>query len=422
MGEFTFRAQGWESPETATVADTASVQASDDDDGGGGSAAGARGGHYYHHHVHHHYHYHVAKAARRRHDAGEASDVESAAGLGLEQDPLTLWHSAHAGSGGGADSDTAWMAGILSAHGAGREWADSAGSAERARRATALTTSSLADDAEAARLNPHWDDMITFRQTRARRERSRAWSAVSSSSQAGAAADAGRARLAGLAARAGGRTLVLTVAPVAVVVAWCAVPLRTDAAGGAERLNFWFFLVFYYGTYNAVALALVTQIFRVYALTWWPRAVSGVLANVASWLGALALGALAHALGTGVERHPMAWTALTLLTLLLPVAVSFVVIQRHHRRTLARRAAAPNEQRPLMATSAEWRAPASYRRFLWFCASFLLWHAALAAGEYLASAYIDTLPHSTRDELFYVYLWIFIVNALSLAAGWVVSA
>ncbi|KAJ2701215.1 hypothetical protein H4R19_005424 [Coemansia spiralis] len=75
-----------------------------------------------------------------------------------------------------------------------------------------------------------------------------------------------------------------------------------------------------------------------------------------------------------------------------------------------------------MATSTEWRTPSSYRRFLWFCSSFLLWYAALAAGEYLAYVYIETLPHNTRDEFFYVYSWIAIVNVLSLVAGWVVTA
>ncbi|KAJ2765199.1 hypothetical protein IWQ56_004193 [Coemansia nantahalensis] len=250
-----------------------------------------------------------------------------------------------------------------------------------------------------------------------------------------------------------GRTACLTVLPAAAAVAWCAVPLKTDVivdASGAreERLNFWFFLLFYYGVYNAVALALVAQIFRVYSLTWWPRSMSGVLANVISWVFATALGALVYVLDTGIERDPMTWTSLTLLTLLLPVVLSFTNIQRHYRRTtrprryggpgvsgapvIATTAAAAaaaaaaadgidDEHRPLMATSTEWRTPSSYRRFLWFCSSFLLWYAALAAGEYLAYMYIETLPHNTRDEFFYVYSWTAIVSVLSLAAGWVVE-
>ncbi|ORX66347.1 hypothetical protein DL89DRAFT_226743 [Linderina pennispora] len=217
----------------------------------------------------------------------------------------------------------------------------------------------------------------------------------------------------------------MTVLPVIVVVAWCSVPLATDTVekpggGEEEKLNFWFFLFFYFGIYNAVALALVTQIFHVYSLTWWPRSMSGLLANVISWVFSTALGAVVYMADTGIETVPMFWTALTLLTLLLPIFISFVIIQKHHRRSTRRHSNA--EDRPLMATSAEWRTPTSYRRFLWFCSSFLLWYAALAAGEYLAYVYIKTLPHTTADGFYYVYSWIVTVNILSLAASWVVGA
>ncbi|KAJ1743551.1 hypothetical protein LPJ68_000929 [Coemansia sp. RSA 1086] len=451
-GKFTFRATegdthggfmaGWESPhthrsaETATVGDRQSLLASDDDDYGsipapkdGVLQAGT--GHY---HVHHHYHYHVSRLGssaaptntRRRH-APPASTSEhvyrESEGVGLEQDPLTMWHSANPNAGATIGLSSGWMSEILSAHGIGQEWATHA--EERARRPTALTTSSLLpdEDEEFGRYNPHWDDMMTFRQIRVRRER--AWSAASDPASVGAAVRGeDRQQLLELATTAVGRSVCLTLLPVATVVLWSAVPLRTDIVENEERLNFWFFLLFYYGTYNAVALALVTQIFRVYSLTWWPRAMSGLLANIASWLLTTALGAFIYMLGTGIERNPMTWTLLTLLTLLLPVAVSFGIIQRHHRRTRSRRRAidADDEQRPLMATSTEWRTPASYRRFLWFCSSFLLWYAALAAGELMASTFIATLPHTTGDEFFYVYTWIATVNVLSLAAGWVVNA
>ncbi|KAI9504043.1 hypothetical protein BX070DRAFT_200992 [Coemansia spiralis] len=229
-----------------------------------------------------------------------------------------------------------------------------------------------------------------------------------------------------MAANTVGRSLCLTMLPVAVVLLWCSVPLKTDAvlSGGGEekeKLNFWFFLFFYYGIYNAVALALVTQIFHVYSLTWWPRSMSGVMANVISWLFSTLLGALVYLLDTGIERDPLTWTALTLLTLLLPVAISFATIQRHHRRSRRQHVGVDDEQRPLMATSTEWRTPASYRRFLWFCSSFLLWYAALAAGEYLAYIYIETLPHTTKDGFYYVYSWIATVNILSALASWVVT-
>ncbi|KAJ1997834.1 hypothetical protein H4R26_005683 [Coemansia thaxteri] len=272
--------------------------------------------------------------------------------------------------------------------------------------------------------------MMTFRQTRVRVPRERAWSGSEESLAASAAdalGDRGWWRLLPLASSSAGRLLCLTVLPVVFVLVWCAVPLKTDTVTSGngeqvERLNFWFFLFFYYGVYNAVALALVTQIFHVYSLTWWPRSMSGLLANVASWLFSTGLGALVYMLDTGIEKDPLMWTSLTLLTLLLPVFISFMSIQRHYRRSASSRRRAATEEQPLVATSMEWRTPSSYRRFLWFCSSFLLWYAALAAGEYLAYVYIESLPHSTKDGFYYVYSWILTVNILSATASWVVNA
>ncbi|KAJ1930922.1 hypothetical protein FBU59_006884, partial [Linderina macrospora] len=280
------------------------------------------------------------------------------------------------------------------------------------------------DDEDMNRFNPHWDDMITFRQTRVRVPRERAWSGSEISTQSASDLDARQGWLLRMAANSAGRALCMTLLPVIAVVAWCAVPLATDTVekpdgGEQEKLNFWFFLFFYFGFYNAVALTLVTQIFHVYSLTWWPRSMSGLLANVISWVFSIALGAAVYVADTGIETVPLFWTALTLLTLLLPIFISFVIIQKHHRRSTRRHSNA--EDRPLMATSAEWRTPTSYRRFLWFCSSFLLWYAALAAGEYLAYIYIKTLPHTTADGFYYVYSWIVTVNLLSLVASWVVG-
>ncbi|KAJ2556752.1 hypothetical protein EV175_001792 [Coemansia sp. RSA 1933] len=478
--QFTFRApeqdpedlercSGAWTPDTATAADGYSS------DGSAYDACARQGSHseqgygavHYHHHVHHH-HYHTAPRhlhrSRHLHADPAAADTPLASTPSLlPQDPLT-WMSAPAAaamSGGGMSAEerahegasSAWMAELLDAHGVGQEWTQAAAETEVARRwsqrrHTFASSVPPDDDDASGRYNPHWDDMLTFRQTRVPRER--AWSGSDASADRAAAAIAAAAdpargkgwRLLPMATHAAGRSLCLTVLPVAVVVLWCSVPLRTDRVvpddpsspdDPQEKLNFWFFLLFYYGLYNAVALTLVTQIFHVYSLTWWPRSMSGLAANVTSWMFSMLLGALVYLLDTGIERDPLTWTALTLLTLLLPVAVSFAIIQRHHRRSVRQRhgwpaasAASADDPRrhllrPLIATSVEWRTPASYRRFLWFCSSFLLWYAALAAGEYLAYVYIDTLPHTTKDGFYYVYSWIATVNVLSAAASWVVT-
>src|SRR5438067_2081470 len=44
------------------------------------------------------------------------------------------------------------------------------------------------------------------------------------------------------------------------------------------EINFWFFLFFYYGFYNAIALLMITKIFDLYSLNWWPKKLGGVFA------------------------------------------------------------------------------------------------------------------------------------------------
>ncbi|KAJ1965568.1 hypothetical protein GGI12_000666 [Dipsacomyces acuminosporus] len=370
--------------------------------------------------------------------AGNSADDNFPLPPALDQDPLLSWDSSNQDSIHAFPGANAWLASAsLSLQGTNQEWNTPAESdlVRRWSQRRSTLDSILNDDEEFNRHNPHWDDMITFRQTRVRVPRERAWSGSEASLQGSGDALLAHGnsssssskgwRLLPMATNMAGRTLCLTVLPVVAVLLWCSVPLKTDTVvlddgRDVERLNFWFFLFFYYGIYNAVALALVTQIFHIYSLTWWPRSMSGLSANIISWVFSIALGALIYMMDTGIEKEPLMWTGLTLLTLLLPVFISFVIIQKHHRRSRRRRHHASEDQ-PLMANTSEWRTPSSYRRFLWFCTSFMLWYAALTAGEYLAYIYIETLPHRTADGFFYVYSWIATVSILSGAANWVVG-
>ena len=60
--------------------------------------------------------------------------------------------------------------------------------------------------------------------------------------------------------------------------------------------NFWFFLIFYYGLYCAVALIYITQLFSLYRLNWWPKAVGARTSYAAFWIGSLAVGWIMHEL------------------------------------------------------------------------------------------------------------------------------
>lgn len=80
------------------------------------------------------------------------------------------------------------------------------------------------------------------------------------------------------------RWFVMVIIPAAVVVGWCAIPIphmrieeddggknRTKIPGHGEatvKLNFWFFLVVYYGFYNLIGLFWITKLFNLYAFNW----------------------------------------------------------------------------------------------------------------------------------------------------------
>lgn len=62
------------------------------------------------------------------------------------------------------------------------------------------------------------------------------------------------------------------------------------------------------------------------------------------------------------------------------------------------------------------RAPASYRRFLWFCTALAVALFALIGGEMYAYLFLSTLPHTPLDAFIYVYSWvaaIYIMDAIT---------
>ena len=97
-------------------------------------------------------------------------------------------------------------------------------------------------------------------------------------------------------------------------------------------LNFYFYLVVYYGLYLHVALLFVTKIFDLYRLNWWPSRIGGRLSYAFFWCSALVIGWAAHEVDlverlrrwTGRERsnydweRKSFWTTLTFCTMGLP--------------------------------------------------------------------------------------------------------
>ncbi|KAJ1653991.1 hypothetical protein IWQ61_006000 [Dispira simplex] len=289
--------------------------------------------------------------------------------------------------------------------------------------------------------DPHWDDMVNLRQANVTLRFSRAWSEAESvlteaSRLAGDTLETGRRwswwswRIVDWTDTSFRRFFALQLLPVVVVLAWCAVPIPVDWLWPVlthpntpneprpAKMNFWFFLFFYYGGYNAIALWLVNQIFRTYALNWWPESMNALSANVMTWLSTLVMGAVIYHSTLGLETYTLTWVLLTLTTLLLPVLVSLGVLRSQNRN---RHRHSLTEFQKIFLAETEWRIPSSYRRFLWFCLTLSITYIALLAGEYLANEFISTPRHSSLDGLLYVYTWVVTVFVLGWVAEWIIE-
>ncbi|KAM3069307.1 hypothetical protein ACMFMG_010814 [Clarireedia jacksonii] len=65
--------------------------------------------------------------------------------------------------------------------------------------------------------------------------------------------------------------------------------------------------------------------------------------------------------------------------------------------------------------------PASFVRFMWFCAALSIAILTYLLGETYAEIYLRTLPHSTIETLVYVYSWVVTVHLLDGLCGWILG-
>lgn len=65
--------------------------------------------------------------------------------------------------------------------------------------------------------------------------------------------------------------------------------------------------------------------------------------------------------------------------------------------------------------------PASFMRFIWFCAALLIGLSAYVLGETYAEIYLRTLPHNNIETIVYVYSWVFTINLLDGLTGWILG-
>lgn len=277
--------------------------------------------------------------------------------------------------------------------------------------------------------------------------------------------------------------------PPPQAVAWCAIPFpqyplrdgdpdrapgsandhREPGHGSARvQVNFWFFLVVYYGFYNLTALIWITKVFNIYSLNWWPSTLGFPLTITLIAVVGLAAPIPVYMVPElhFLTIHNTAWVTWTFVMMAMPVAIAFCIIlfnERHlglrnslsetqrifttnwwtgepddlidrhgHRRRRqpnlhyfdpdASLQPAPQPRGRLTASLRRRWLPASFVRFVWFCLALLVGLLAYLIGEAYAEIYLRTLPHNNLETIIYVYSWIVTVHLLDALTGWILGA
>ncbi|EPE05970.1 fungal protein [Ophiostoma piceae UAMH 11346] len=171
------------------------------------------------------------------------------------------------------------------------------------------------------------------------------------------------------------RWTLLVVLPAVVAVAWCAIPFpqypigdyeddddgdggrrhRIPAHGEARvRINFWYFLLVYYGPYNMTALVWITKVFNLYSLNWWPSSLGFPLS--VSLLAAFSIFVPAGVFfgvppAAFLASHNTAWVTWTFAVMAMPVAAALLLLLLHERHRTLRHALSDTQR---IFTSALW--------------------------------------------------------------------
>ena len=172
------------------------------------------------------------------------------------------------------------------------------------------------------------------------------------------------------------RWTLLVVLPAVLAVAWCAIPFPQYAIGDYEddeddgdggqrhripahgearvRINFWYFLLVYYGPYNMTALVWITKVFNLYSLNWWPSSLGFPLS--VSLLAAFSIFVPAGVFfgvppAAFLASHNTAWVTWTFAVMAMPVAAALLLLLLHERHRTLRHALSDTQR---IFTSALW--------------------------------------------------------------------
>ncbi|CAK7268687.1 hypothetical protein SEPCBS119000_003188 [Sporothrix epigloea] len=171
------------------------------------------------------------------------------------------------------------------------------------------------------------------------------------------------------------RWTLLVVLPALLAVAWCALPFpqypleevtvhvspegnkhhRTPGHGEARvRIDFWFFLLAYYGPYNVTALVWITKVFNLYSLNWWPSSLGFPISVSLLAAFSLAVPAVLFSSVPAVEflaSHNTVWVTWTFAVMAMPVAAALFLLLVHERHRAQRHAISDTQR---IFTSARW--------------------------------------------------------------------
>lgn len=229
------------------------------------------------------------------------------------------------------------------------------------------------------------------------------------------------------------------------------------------QVNFWFFLLVYYGFYNLTALFWITKVFNLYSLNWWPQSLGFPLTFSLITILSISLPIPIYIIPSTrfLTVHNTLWISWTFFTMAMPVTMAFLILMTNERHvglrhslsetqriftsswwtgepdTISRRdrrrqnmtgdlfdadmTQFAGEPLPSNARMQRYWLPASFVRFLWFCVALFVGLMAYVLGEAYAEIYLRTLPHNNLETVVYVYGWVVTVHLLDALTGWVLG-
>lgn len=231
------------------------------------------------------------------------------------------------------------------------------------------------------------------------------------------------------------RACILNILPVIIVLIWCSMPipfddcptLPCDYQGNIPiHMNFWFYLFWYFGIYNAIALFLITKLFSIYAFNWYTKQLGAQFTFILFWIVSQAIGITFYYFSP-LRNLSLIWIGLTFFTMSMPLITAFSIIRRKRKHQKIRHRIATESANQKMQYARylpnhplKRKKPASYRRFLWFCTALSIALLALVGGEMYAYLFLSTMPHTPMDAFVYVYSWVSAIYVMDAMTDWII--